>query len=186
MVWLELSSLVHGFAPLLGGFVRLFSALLLLFLRGVSHRNPGSPALAHTHLPGENIYSYIYIYIGIDIYIYTQLSKADLLTFWFSHVGPFLVEVPKGEPFSFGSFGQLSIYIYIYMHLYIHRLVWAMERLLGARPPLIDHDVLDRTPSGRWWPSDHLSAGRPHHSPQSAGSEVSASHRNSGGALALL
>ena len=26
----------------------------------------------------------------------TQLSKADLLTFWFSHFGPFLVKVPKG------------------------------------------------------------------------------------------
>ena len=26
----------------------------------------------------------------------TQLSKADLLTFWFSNFGPFLVEVPKG------------------------------------------------------------------------------------------
>ena len=25
-----------------------------------------------------------------------RLSKADLLTFWFSHFGPFLVEVPKG------------------------------------------------------------------------------------------
>ena len=30
-----------------------------------------------------------------------------LLTFWSSNVGPFLVEVPKGEPFSSGSFGQL-------------------------------------------------------------------------------
>ena len=28
----------------------------------------------------------------------SQLPKADLLTFWFSHVGfPFLVEVPKGD-----------------------------------------------------------------------------------------
>ena len=27
---------------------------------------------------------------------HTQLPKADLLTFWFSSVGPFLVMAPKG------------------------------------------------------------------------------------------
>ena len=30
-----------------------------------------------------------------DVWI-TQLPKADLLTFWFSSVGPFLVMAPKG------------------------------------------------------------------------------------------
>ena len=37
----------------------------------------------------------------------TQLPKADLLTFWFSSFGPFLVKAPKGDhllfPFFFGQ-----------------------------------------------------------------------------------
>ena len=40
---------------------------------------------------------------------FTQLSKPNLLTFWFPPFGPFLVEVPQGSPFISGSFGQLSL-----------------------------------------------------------------------------
>ena len=39
---------------------------------------------------------------------FSQLPKANLLTFWLSCVGPYLVIAPKGEPFSPRSFGQLS------------------------------------------------------------------------------
>ena len=37
-----------------------------------------------------------------------QLLKADLLTFWFSEVGPFLVTAPKGDRQFLVTKGQLS------------------------------------------------------------------------------
>ena len=33
----------------------------------------------------------------------SHLPKADLLTFWFSHVGPFLVKAPKGDHLLFSG-----------------------------------------------------------------------------------
>ena len=40
----------------------------------------------------------LYPFLGEGSPTKTHLPKADLLTFWFSNVGPFLVKVPKGEP----------------------------------------------------------------------------------------
>ena len=37
---------------------------------------------------------------------FSHLPKADLLTFWFSHFGPCLVKVPKGEPLFPGPLGK--------------------------------------------------------------------------------
>ena len=38
-------------------------------------------------------------------------KRIDLLTFWFSHCGPYLVMAPKGQPFSSRSFGELSFHL---------------------------------------------------------------------------